>query len=118
MKKFRNSLFLSLAAATLVLAGCGESADVSDTGTTETGGATECVPGQQGACDCYDDPSGDGAAVARRSVERLHGFPAFEDEPFALQRLRCNRSARDEPSKKSGEGRKESALLIDRFLFN
>ena len=39
------------------------------------------------------------AAFAQLSMERLHGFPAFEDEPFALQRLRCNLSALDEPSK-------------------
>ena len=47
----------------LTLGGCGESVDATDTGTTETGGATECVPGQQQGCDCYDDPSGDGGIM-------------------------------------------------------
>jgi hypothetical protein len=40
MKKFRNSLFLSLAAATLVLAGCGESAGPKTSGSSLSEGAS------------------------------------------------------------------------------
>ena len=40
MKKFRNSLFLSLAAATLVLAGCGESAGPTTSGSSLSEGAS------------------------------------------------------------------------------